>query len=56
MGYDSVVAGGAWLDDLAGDFVGVDDEEVVGRRGEDLGDGGFAGCDAACQSEEEHGE
>ena len=54
MGYDFVVAGRAWFDDLAGDFVGVDDGEVVRGGGENLGDGGFAGCDAAGQSEEEH--
>jgi len=47
VGYDFVVARRSWLDDLAGDFVGVDDGEVVGWGGEDLGDGGFAGCDAA---------
>lgn len=41
------VATGAGLDDFAGEEVGVDEGEGVGRGGEEAGDGGFAGGDAA---------
>ncbi len=51
---DAVVAGGAGLDDFAGEQVGVDDGEVVGWLGEEGGDGRFAGCDGAGEAYEEH--
>lgn len=47
---DLAVAGGAWLDDFAREEVGVDDGEIVGRRGEDGRDGGFTGGEAASQA------
>ena len=55
MGDDLCVGAGARLDDLAGEEVGVDDGEGVGRLGEEGGDGGFAGRDGAGEADEEHG-
>ena len=39
VGDDGVVAGSSRFDDFAGEKVGVDDGEVVGRGGEEGGDG-----------------
>lgn len=44
---DLAVAERAWLDDFAREEVGVDDGKVVWRGGEDRGDGGFSGGQAA---------
>lgn len=47
MGEDLCVGAGAGLDDFAGEEVGVDEGEGVRGGGEEAGDGGFAGGDAA---------
>lgn len=47
VGEDLRVGARAGLNDLAREEVGVDEGEGVGRGGEEAGDGGFAGCDAA---------
>lgn len=44
---DFAVGGGAWEDYLVSEGVGVDYGEGVRWRGEDFGNGGFAGGDAA---------
>ena len=44
---DLVVAGCAWFDDFAREEICIDYGEVVWRRGEDGGYGGFAGGDGA---------
>ncbi len=54
MGEDLCVGAGAGLDDFAGEEVGVDEGEGVSGGGEEAGDGGFAGGDAAGQAEEKH--
>lgn len=54
MGDNCVVAGGAGLDHLSRDLVGVDNGEGVRWGGEDLGDGGFAGRNGAGEAEEKH--
>lgn len=51
VGYYRRVASGAGLDDLAREEVGVDYGEVVGRGGEDGGDGGFAGRDGTGEAD-----
>lgn len=47
MVQDLFVGVGAGLDDLAREEVGVDCGEGVGWGGEEVGDGGFAGCEGA---------
>ena len=54
MAEDFGVAVCAGFDDLAGEYVGVYDGEVVGGGAEEVGDCGFAGCDGAGEAEEEH--
>lgn len=54
VGCDCGVSFSAGLDDLAREEVGVDYGEVVGRGGEDGGDGGFARRDGAGEADEEH--
>ena len=44
----------AGCDDLTREEVGVDEWEVVGRGGEESGDGGFAGRDGAGKAEDQH--
>ena len=48
MGDDFAIGGRAGEDDFAREDVGVDEWEGVGWGGEEVRDGGFAGCDAAC--------
>lgn len=52
---DGGVAGGAGLDDAAGEDIGVDDGEGVGRGGQEGGDGGFSCGDGAGEADNEHG-
>ncbi len=47
MGEDLSVGAGAGLHDFAGEEVGVDEGEGVRGGGDEAGDGGFAGGDAA---------
>lgn len=48
---NGIVTAGAWLDDLAGEEVGVDDRQGVWWLGEEAGDGGFAGGDGAGEAD-----
>jgi len=43
----------AGFDDLMGQFVGINDDRAALL--EHLGDGAFAGCDTACEADENHG-
>jgi hypothetical protein len=43
----------AWLHDIAGQFVGIDDDRTALL--EHLGDGAFAGGDTACEADQNHG-
>ena len=43
----------AWFDDVSGQFVGIDDDRAALL--EHLGDGAFAGGDAACEADQDHG-
>lgn len=45
VGYNLLVADGAWLDDFPRERIGVDYGEGVRRLGQDGADGGFAGGD-----------
>lgn len=54
VGDDRGVSFGPWRDDLSREKVRVDYGQVVRRRGEDGGDGGFAGGDGAREADDEH--
>ncbi len=52
--FDNLLPGRlAWLHDIAGQFVGIDDDRTALL--EHLGGGAFAGGDTACEADQNHG-